>query len=68
MKKDKHAFKQKESDNVVQTPALQFVSDCTPFMFSRNLRRILLDYISQNKDCLPVWKYQPFKSQTAIFI
>ena len=68
MKKDKHAFKQKESNDGLQTAALQFIADCTPFRFSRNLRKLLLDYISQNKDCLPVWKYQPFNSQSAIFI
>ena len=54
MKKDKHAFKQKESNDGLQTAALQFIADCTPFRFSRNLRKLLLDYISQNKDCLPI--------------
>ena len=54
MKKNKHAPKQKQSNDVVQTAAMQFVSDCTSFRFSRNLRKLLLDYISQNKDCLPL--------------
>ena len=54
MKKNKHAPKQKQSNDVLHTAALQFIADCTPFRFSRNLRKLLLDYISQNKDCLPL--------------
>jgi len=38
----------------VQKAALQFIEDCATLRLSRNLRKILLDYISQNKDCLPV--------------
>ena len=41
-------------NKVVQNAALQFIEDCTPLRLSRNLRKLLLDYISQNKDCLPV--------------
>ena len=54
MKKDKHALKLKKDSAVLQAAAMQFVSDCTPFRFSRNLRKLLLDYISQNKDYLPL--------------
>ena len=54
MKKGNRTVKTNESDNVLHTAAMQFIADCTPFRFSRNLRKLLLDYISQNKDYLPV--------------
>lgn len=54
MKKIKQHVKIKNNNIVLQTAALQFIADCTPFRFSRNLRKLLLDYISQNKDYLPV--------------
>ena len=54
MKISKHPGKQKEPNKILRTAALQFISDINPSRFSRNLRKLLLDYISQNKDCLPV--------------
>ncbi len=54
MKKIKHAAKLRKPNKSLQNAALQFIADSSPFRFSRNLRNLLLDYISQNKDCLPV--------------
>ena len=54
MKKNKHALKLTKDNAVLKIAAMQFVSDCAPFRFSRNLRKLILDYISQNKDYLPV--------------
>ena len=54
MKKNKQPLKMKKANKVLRTAAMQFVTDCVPFRFSRNLRKVLLDYISQNKDCLPL--------------
>ena len=54
MKKDKQPSKLKKNNSVLHTAAMQFIADCAPFRFSRNLRKLLLDYMSQNKDCLPV--------------
>src|SRR5665647_155456 len=43
-----------KTNDVILDAALQFISDSSPTRFSRNLRKLLLDYISQNKDCLPI--------------
>ena len=50
-KKNKKVTKTNE---VILDAALEFISDSSPTRFSRNLRKLLLDYISQNKDCLPI--------------
>lgn len=52
MKKSKQE-KHSRVDTLLLNAALQFMENASP-QFSRNLRNLLLDYISQNKDCLPV--------------
>ena len=52
MKKSKQK-KHSKVDTLLLNAALQFMENASP-QFSRKLRNLLLDYISQNKDCLPV--------------
>ena len=54
MKKSKpHSKHRKPSKALIKT-AIEFITDSCPLMLSRSLRNIFFDYISQNKDCLPV--------------
>lgn len=54
MKKSKPGNKHEKPSKVLLKMAIQFIVDSSPLKFSRTLRNILFDYISQNKDCLPV--------------
>ena len=44
----------KKRNKRIEKNAINFFSDITPHKFSRNLRNLLLDYLSQNINCLPV--------------
>lgn len=54
MKKSKLSNKHRKPSKVLTQAAFNFMADSSALMFSRSLRNILFDYISQNKDCLPV--------------
>lgn len=53
MKKNKHHKNIRKPNKDLQNAVLRFMEDASPH-FSRNLRNLLLDYISQNMGCLPI--------------
>ncbi len=54
MKKSKLSNKHRKPSKVLTQAAFNFIIDTSPVKLSRSLRNILFDYVSQNKNCLPV--------------
>lgn len=54
MKKSNHYIKQRKLSKTLLKIAMELVTDSPSSILSRSFRNILFDYISQNKDCLPL--------------
>lgn len=52
--KFKNSKKITKTNEILLEATLQFLTDYAPIRLSRNLRKLLLDYVSQNRNYLPL--------------